>query len=169
MRAGAQGIDRMERVPMIRAGNNHDLWFDLLQEFAVIAECLRFVSAQIGDLIGGGFESVRINIAKSHNLATTGRHGFPQNVFAPPTGADHGSPEFLIRPLGKKNRESPGGNQTRGCESEKRASIHKYKRPLFVERCAKSVGSFSKESSRAKIPFQFGFAPVGSPGAVEWL
>jgi hypothetical protein len=88
VRAGFDGVDGLQRVPMIGRGDDDDLWLFFFEKLLVMFVKLWRVAAEIFHLVRADLEAVAVNVAEGDDFAAAGGGGFAQNIFAPPTGAD---------------------------------------------------------------------------------
>jgi hypothetical protein len=112
MRTRFHGGNGLERVPMIRRGDEHDLRLLLLQQLAEVVIRLRLVAIQVGDLFSRNFAHVLMHVAQADDLDASAGDCFLENVFTPPAAADERGAEFLRRVGGADERS--GGEHGAG-------------------------------------------------------
>jgi hypothetical protein len=126
VRAGFDGGNHRQRVPMVRRAHNHDLRLRLREQLPVIFEGFWRFTRALADVGERCFELPRVDVAERDNLASAARHRFAEDVVAPPPAADERGP-ILFRtglvggPDGKRQSREGGGS---GGTLEEMATIH---------------------------------------------
>ena len=119
VRPGFHRGNRLQRVPVVRGGDDHDLRLLAFEEFPVVLVGLGTIPAQVIHLVGSEFESVGVDIGEGNDLDPAAGHGLLEDVFAPPTGPNEGGPIFADGIRGSdKGRGGESGTGQGGAPDE---------------------------------------------------
>ena len=78
----------VQRMPMVRSGNNRDLDLFLFQQFAEITIRSRHIARQFLNFLCGQFQLVLIHVAKGNHHYISCSNRFTKNIHAPPPRAN---------------------------------------------------------------------------------
>ena len=125
VRARFHRRDRRQRVPVIGRGHDDDLRLFLREQFAVVAVASRRVTGNLGHVFGRGGELPVVDIAQPDDLALSARHGFAEDVAAPPAAADDRGAVFAPGFFGAGSLDRKRRKRARGSGGlEKRTPVH---------------------------------------------
>ena len=124
--AGFDGGDHRQRVPVVGRADDDDLGLGGGEEFAVILKKFRRIAGTGRDVFEGGFVLAGIDVAEGDDFAGAARHGFAEDIVAPPTAADErgaepGAAGFGLGAEGKRKR---GEGSRGGGGVEEGAAVH---------------------------------------------
>jgi hypothetical protein len=104
VRAGFHRGDGLQRMPVIRCGNQHDLGFLLFEQFAEIVVRFWRVAVQIVDLLRRDLARIAVDVAQSDHFDPSAGDSFLENILSPPAAANQRGAELLRRIGGADER-----------------------------------------------------------------
>jgi hypothetical protein len=113
VRAGVDGGDHTERMPMIWRADDHDLRSLFLEHFAVVLIFFRLIAGEFFYFGRGRIQLVFVNVAHRDDGRCASGHRLAKYVHSPPAAADKRGSVFFVFRLGanKGPREQSRGGR----------------------------------------------------------
>ena len=96
VRAGLDGCDGGQGMPVVGRGDDGDVRFLAFQEFSKVLVLFWFVAGELLHLLGSGVEDILIDITHSDHFALAALSGYGGDVHAPPAATDEGGAGLFV-------------------------------------------------------------------------